>query len=55
LSFFKTKPVYNIDEALRGKSMFTFTNIVVGEEDFVYDCSVTDISEEEVANYIWPG
>ena len=57
--FFKTKSVFNVDEVLKGKSAFTYTKRV-GEADFVFDCSVRGIRDEQVAsqshagqNYSW--
>ena len=57
--FFKTKSVFNIDEMLKGKSAFSYTKRV-GGQDFVFDCSVRGIREEQVAshshagpNYTW--
>ena len=52
--FFKTKSVFNVDEVLKGKSTFSYTKRV-GEVDFVFDCSVRGIREEQVASHSHAG
>ena len=46
--FFKTKSAFNIAEVLKEKSTFSYTKSV-GGMDFVYDCSVRDIREQQIA------